>query len=339
MTTDVSEEIADTPSTIMKYGNKTYQRCSIHFKKHPHQALVLLVAIIAALFATVYGAIELYSHYIDSLNSVRVSGRIEAAETHVIAATATRITSVTVKEGDPVHKGQLIVTLDSQNLQTKLGESGPALTAAHSAQRQADAQVAAVQHQIGVARAKSKGIFAKMFSTKSGREKQEIQIRQSMFQAKMMSMQARSAVASIEGARTQASSKLSYFNITSPIDGICSTRSAEPGELVAAGQIMLTLVDLKSAYLRGFIPESDVARIKVGQSAQVFLDSDSTKPLSGRVTAIDAAPSFTPENIYFKKDRIRQAFGIKISIDHPDGLAKPGMPADATISLNSKKKN
>jgi HlyD family secretion protein len=177
--------------------------------------------------------------------------------------------------------------------------------------------------------------LAKVFSTKGGREAKENQLRGEMLQAQMMSMQARSAVASVQGARTQASSKLSYFNITSPIDGTCTTRSTQPGELVAAGQVMLTLVSLNSAYVRGFVPESDVARIKIGQPAQVFLDSTSTKPLTGKITSIDAEASFTPENIYFKKDRVRQAYGIKISIDHPNGLAKPGMPAEAKIILAS----
>lgn len=162
-----------------------------------------------------------------------------------------------------------------------------------------------------------------------------MQLRKDMLQAKMMSFQAHSAATTIEDARAQASSKLSYFNIVSPIDGICSIRSVEPGELVAAGQVMLTLVDPKSAYLRGFVPESAIARIKIGQAAQVFLDSDATKPLNGRVTSIDNAPSFTPENVYFKKDRLKQAVGLKISIDHSEGLAKPGMPADAKIILNS----
>jgi HlyD family secretion protein len=49
------------------------------------------------------------------------------------------------------------------------------------------------------------------------------------------------------------------------------------------------------------------------------------------VSAIDAEASFTPENIYFQNDRVKQVFGIKILLDHPQGFAKPGMPADAEI--------
>ncbi len=344
MTTDLSGqagEATENSSVIEKKRSDLTERSS---SQNPNHRMVLLIIVISvALLAIGYGAFQFYSNHSDDPNIVRLSGRIEAAETHIEAPAATRVQSVAVKEGDSVHKGQLIVSLDSGILREKIGQSAPALKAALHARQETDAQVAAVQREISQARAKSKGLLASIFSTKGGREKQAMQLRTQMMQAKMMSMQARSAVATVEGARAQASSKLSYFNITSPLDGLCTIRSAQPGELVSAGQVMLTIADPKSAYMRGFVTEADVARIKVGQAAQVFLDSDpskpdsnSTKPLSGTVTSIDAAPSFTPENVYFKKDRVRQAFGIKITIDHPNGLAKPGMPAEAKIVLNSK---
>jgi HlyD family secretion protein len=309
------------------------------------RTVLLIIVTVAALLALAYGAFHFYdANHKEDPNIVQSSGRIESPETYIAAPTATRVLSVAVKEGDAVRKGQVIVVLDSGLLRQKIEQSAPALKQSLHAKQETDAQVAAVQQQIDKARAKSKGLVAKIFSTKGGREKQEMQLRTEMMEAKMMSMQACSAVATVEGARSQASSKLSYFNITSPIDGICTIRSTQPGELVSAGQVMLTLVSLNSAYMRGFVPEGDIARIKIGQAAQVFLDSDATKPvrpLSGRVTAIDADPSFTPENVYFKKDRVRQAYGIKITIDHANGLAKPGMPAQAKIVLNanSQEKN
>lgn len=306
--------------------------------RHPRQSIIVtLVMALAVLVAVSYAGYHFYSISQADANIVKVSGRIEAQETHISAPTATRVKSVRVKEGDSVHKGELIITLDSGILRKKIGESTPDLKAALAAKRETDLQIAAVQNQINEARAKSKGLLAKIFTTKQAKENKTTQLRGEMLQAKMMSLQASSAVASVEGARAQASSKLSYFNITSPIDGICAIRSTEPGELVAAGQVMLSLVDLNTAYLRGFVPEADIARIKIGQPAQVFLDSNSSKGLSGKVTSIDANPSFTPENVYFKKDRLRQAFGLTISIDHPNGLAKPGMSAEAKIFFNSKK--
>lgn len=337
MTIKLPGEASNKASDTEKGGSTKEQKSFTQVANNRQLTILFRGLILTAMLAACYGTFYFYSHHNRDTNIVRASGRIEAPETHIAAATATRVISVAVKEGDPVHKGQLIVTLDSENLEKKIADSKPALQAALHAKRASDAQIAAVQHQVSEARSKSKGFFAKIFSTKGGREKQATQLRGEMLQAKMMSMQARSAVASVQGARTQASSKLSYFNITSPIDGICTTRSTQPGELVSAGQVMLTLVSLNSAYMRGFVPESDIARIKIGQPAQVYLDSTETTPLSGKVTDIDAAPSFTPENVYFKKDRVRQAFGIKITIDHPGGLAKPGMPAEAKIILNSDK--
>jgi HlyD family secretion protein len=97
----------------------------------------------------------------------------------------------------------------------------------------------------------------------------------------------------------------------------------------------LTVINPDEVYLRGFIPEGEIADLKVGQPAKVFLDSRPDLPLSAKISVIDTQASFTPENIYFKEDRVKQVFGVKISIDRPDGLAKPGMPADAEIVTQS----
>jgi HlyD family secretion protein len=87
--------------------------------------------------------------------------------------------------------------------------------------------------------------------------------------------------------------------------------------------------------MRGFIPEGDIGKIRVGQSALIFLDADRDRqnPLKATVTAIDAKASFTPENVYFKRDRTQQVFGVKLAIDDSKGFAKVGMPVDAEIEL------
>jgi HlyD family secretion protein len=74
--------------------------------------------------------------------------------------------------------------------------------------------------------------------------------------------------------------------------------------------------------------------VRVGQEAKIILDSSPDKPFTGQISQIDPEGSFTPENIYFKDDRVKQVFGIKIRINQPDRFAKPGMPADATIMLD-----
>jgi len=264
-----------------------------------------------------------------------VSGRIEAPETYISSATATRVQSVNIKEGDHVRKGQLILTLDASSVENKLDASGSAIAMAQSAKARANAQIAATQNEINTAKKKSKGFFAKIFTSKKKKEEVKAHFKQEMTEAQILLQKTQMAELRARAIRAEASSKLSYFYLKSPIDGVCTIRSVQPGELVAAGQILLTISDPKSAFMKGYIPEGKVGEIKVGQPAIITLDSN--HKLKARITAIDTTPTFTPENVYFKEDRVRQVFGLKLTIDHNDGSAKAGMPAEAEVQRAGKK--
>ena len=138
-------------------------------------------------------------------------------------------------------------------------------------------------------------------------------------------------IAKAQAEILEIESRVSDLNLLSPINGVVTARSVEPGVVVAAGKTLLTIIDPKTIYLRGYVPEGEIGKVKVGQRARVFLDSIPKQPFSARVTAIDTQASFTPENIYFQDDRVKQVFGVKISLENPQGLAKPGMPVDAEI--------
>jgi HlyD family secretion protein len=142
---------------------------------------------------------------------------------------------------------------------------------------------------------------------------------------------AQAEVKNAQATRQQIQAQITDLNVVSPIDGVVLTRSVEPGEVVATGRTLLTVIDPNTVYLRGFIPGGQIGNVRVGQRANVFLDSAPDHPLPARVTAIDTQASFTPENIYFREDRVRQVFGVKLSIDNPQGFAKPGIPADGEI--------
>ena len=122
------------------------------------------------------------------------------------------------------------------------------------------------------------------------------------------------------------------------MDGVVVSRMVEPGEVISAGAAVIMVVNLEQVYLRGYIPEGDVGHVRVGQPAQVFLDSDPEQPLQAQVLAIDTEASFTPENVYFRDDRVTQVFGLRLGIENPDGFAKPGMPADGKILLEKIEK-
>ncbi|WP_143288400.1 HlyD family secretion protein, partial [Calothrix rhizosoleniae] len=156
-------------------------------------------------------------------------------------------------------------------------------------------------------------------------------LRAELDQARLQLTAVQAQVENAKAFQQKIQSKINYLEITSPIDGVVINRLVEPGEVVSSNQKLLTVIDPDNVYLRGYIPQGDVGKIQVGQKAKIFIDSNPDKPLSAKVTAIDTQASFTPENIYFREDRVKQVFGIKITIDDPQGFAKPGMPADADI--------
>lgn len=129
---------------------------------------------------------------------------------------------------------------------------------------------------------------------------------------------------------------LADLTIHAPIAGTILTRSAEPGRVIQPGQTILTMVDLNKLYLRGFVPEEVVGKVKVGQQAHVYLDSNPKEAIPAEVIRIDPQVMFTPENTYFKDDRVKQVLGLKLGLRGAYGFAKPGMPADGQIQLQSQ---
>ena len=142
------------------------------------------------------------------------------------------------------------------------------------------------------------------------------------------------ANASAEQARAQlaaAQDDRQDLTITAPFNGTVLTRAAEPGEVVQAGTAIITLLDLTKVYLRGFVPEGEIGKVAVGQSAHIFLDSNPKQAVNAYVSRIDPEATFTPENTYFRDDRVKQVVGLKLQLKEGFGFAKPGMPADGEI--------
>lgn len=161
-------------------------------------------------------------------------------------------------------------------------------------------------------------------------------LQKQLSQAEHKLKSAKHEIANVKAQRDEVQSSIDYLTVESPIDGVITARSVEPGAVVTPGQTLLSVINLDEVYLRGYVPEGRIGEVQVGQTAKVFLDSFPKKPFEGKVTQIDPEGSFTPENIYFKDDRVKQVFGIKISIKQAEHFAKPGMPADAEIVPEKK---
>jgi HlyD family secretion protein len=132
----------------------------------------------------------------------------------------------------------------------------------------------------------------------------------------------------------EAQENIRDLTVLAPFDGTIATRTAEPGEVIQAGTAIVTLIDLSKVYLRGFIPEGENGRVRLGQPARVFLDSDPNKPLQAVVSRIDPQATFTPENTYFRNERVRQVVGVKLLLKSGIGYSKPGMPAEGEIEVD-----
>ncbi|MBX9571255.1 MAG: HlyD family efflux transporter periplasmic adaptor subunit [Candidatus Obscuribacterales bacterium] len=162
----------------------------------------------------------------------------------------------------------------------------------------------------------------------------KLALEKQLLQAQHELKQAEHEVANATADRDHMKANIAYLRIVSPINGVVTARSTEPGAVVVPGQTILSVIDLNNVYLRGFIPEGQIGKVRIGQAAQVFLDARPDQPIEGKIIQIDPQGSFTPENIYFKNDRVKQVFGVKIGLTNPAGYAKPGMPADARITLD-----
>jgi HlyD family secretion protein len=154
-----------------------------------------------------------------------------------------------------------------------------------------------------------------------------------MDEAKSQIASAQSDVEADVAALRKIEADINDLTIRAPIEGTILTRSAEPGRVIQPGQTIFTMVDLTKLYLRGFVPEGEVGKVKVGQKASVYLDSSPKDAIEAEVIRVDPQAMFTPENTYFQDDRVKQVLGLKLGLKGGYGFAKPGMPADGRIQV------
>jgi HlyD family secretion protein len=121
--------------------------------------------------------------------------------------------------------------------------------------------------------------------------------------------------------------------VVAPIDGVVLVKSAEVGEVLAAGTTVVTIGDIDHPWLRAYINETDLARIKFGQSASLTTDSFPGKTYPGRISFIASEAEFTPKQIQTQEERVKLVYRIKIDVDNRSRELKSNMPVDAEIQL------
>jgi HlyD family secretion protein len=127
-------------------------------------------------------------------------------------------------------------------------------------------------------------------------------------------------------------SHVADFSIRSPIDGRVLTRTVERGERVEAGTALFTLVDLDHLYVKIYVPEPSIGKVALGQEARVYVDAYPDRAFPARVSRVSQEAEFTPKNVETKEERVKLVFAVEVALrENPDGVLKPGMPADAVI--------
>jgi len=293
--------------------------------------------------------------------SAEVSGIIEAVKTEVRAQFQGEIERVEVREGQAVRRGDLLCVINSEKLRLQLDQIKAGLAAAEAklqlarkgtkkeliAIAESQREVARKQFEIAqkdqerLARLLAEGAVAPAQKEKAdlalkaaeeqfagaeenyrmafrGREKEEIDM-------------VLAEVQGLEAQRRLLERTLRDAEVRAPSDGVVEIRHVEVGELAAPGTSLFGLIDLGRTYVKAYVPESLVGRVKLGGAVGVATDSYPGKIYSGKVDFISDEAEFAPRNIQTKEERVKLVYMIKAYLDNAAGELKPGMPVDVTI--------
>ncbi|HPT26099.1 MAG TPA: efflux RND transporter periplasmic adaptor subunit [Bryobacteraceae bacterium] len=142
--------------------------------------------------------------------------------------------------------------------------------------------------------------------------------------------------ADVQRASAQAGVLQSQINdreIASPVDGVVLSKSAETGEVLAGGAALLTVGDIDRPWVRGYIGERDLGRVRIGMPAEVTTDSYPGKVYRGKITFINSEAEFTPKQIQTTEERVKLVYRVKIEVENPNRELKSNMPVDAVIKV------
>ena len=144
-------------------------------------------------------------------------------------------------------------------------------------------------------------------------------------------------VAQAEAALTEARSLLDDLTIHAPATGVITTRIVNSGEVVAAGSPMFDIVDLDRLYLKVYIPEKVIGKVRLGLLARIYTDAFPDKPFPAKIRYIASQAEFTPKEVQTPDERVKLVYAVRLYLDsNPEHRLTPGLPADAVIRWKEK---
>ncbi|MGL5206757.1 MAG: HlyD family secretion protein [Acidaminococcaceae bacterium] len=139
------------------------------------------------------------------------------------------------------------------------------------------------------------------------------------------------SVESYRGKLAELLANQKELQVQSPVDGTIITRPVEVGQVVNAVSPLFVMIDLQNLYMKIYIPEQQVGKLRLGSETRIYVDAYRDKYFVGKVTKISDQAQFTPKNVETKEERVKLVFAVEVAVENPDGLLKPGMPGDVIL--------
>jgi len=294
----------------------------------------------------------------DENGTILASGHIEATEVRLAAKVGGRLLEAPLEEGDPITAGGLVARFETLDTEHRLAQARANVEAADAQLRlllagsraedlrRAEDQMAQAQAELDAARRdfeRLSGLADRGSATEKSRDdaatRQEVAERAvAAARAQLDKLVAGPRRQEIEAARAQRASaeamvaaveqQITDATVLAPTDGVVTTRVAEPGEILPPGATIAVLTDLARPWLTVWIDEPSLSHIALGQGVNVSIDG-SDRIFEGTVTFISPVAEFTPKNVQTPDERAKLVFRVKVRLANPEGIFKPGMPADA----------
>jgi HlyD family secretion protein len=272
------------------------------------------------------------------------NGRIEATEYDIATKLAGRVLSVAAQEGDMVEAGQVLATMDTDDLQAQLREAQAGLREARQSREYALAIVEQRESELTFAQAelrRSTQLVEQGHVSQELVDQQRTALRSAQAALKAAGIQVVQAEAGIEAAEARIDrlqSDIADSQLKTPIRGRVLYRLAEPGEVLAAGGKVMSVLDLTDVYMTIFLPTSEAGKVTLGSEARIVLDAIPQYTIPAKVSFVAARAQFTPKAVETRAERDKLMFRIKVKIDpkllkdHIEKV-KTGVPGVAYVLL------
>lgn len=273
------------------------------------------------------------------------NGRLEVQEIDVATKFPGRIAEVLVDEGDSVQVGQVVARMDTSSLNAQVREAEAQVQRARQGQITAKALIAQRRSETLLAerdleRARALYVNANMSAKDYDRARSTMDTaKASTTQAEAQSAEADAAIAASLAQKERIQVDLKDSVLTAPRSGRVQFRLAEPGEVLASGGKVLTLIDPTDVYMTVFLPAAEAGKIALGAQARITLDAAPNLVIPSSVSFVADKAQFTPKEVETRSEREKLMFRIKVKIDPElvkghEAQVKPGLPGVAYVQLD-----